>query len=184
MACVVALDCAVRMAAAGAIPADRAPRWAAARERARTVVQTACWSDVRGAYVRCPGDEGLDAGVLLTARVGVPDADGERTASTIAALRAELGSGPLLHRFSGAAEREAAFLPCSFWLAEALGTAGRADEAAALLDELTGLANDVGLYAEEVDPADGAFLGNFPQALCHLGFVTAACTLTQRGLPG
>jgi GH15 family glucan-1,4-alpha-glucosidase len=184
MACVVALDCAVRMAEAGAIPAGHAAHWAAAREQARAVVQGPCWSDARGAYVRCPGGEDLDAGVLLTARVGVPDAGGERMASTTAALRAELGSGPLLYRFSGAAEREGAFLPCSFWLAEALAAGGRADEAAALLDELTGLANDVGLYAEEVEPADGAFLGNFPQALCHLGLVTAACTLTQRGLPG
>jgi GH15 family glucan-1,4-alpha-glucosidase len=123
------------------------------------------------------------AGVLLTARVGVPDAGDERMASTIAALRAELGSGPLLHRFSGAAGREGAFLPCSFWLAEALAAGGHADEAAALMDELTGLANDVGLYAEEIDPADGAFLGNLPQALSHLGLVSAACRLTERGLP-
>jgi GH15 family glucan-1,4-alpha-glucosidase len=184
MACVVALDCAVRMAEAGAIPAGHAPQWAAARERAREVVQTACWSDTRRAYVRCPGGEKLDAGVLLTARVGVPEPGDERTASTIAALRGELGSGPLLYRFSGGAAQEGAFLPCSFWLAEALAAGGRADEAAALIDELTAMANDVGLYAEEVDPADGAFLGNFPQALCHLGLMTAACRLTERGLPG
>jgi GH15 family glucan-1,4-alpha-glucosidase len=183
MACVVALDCAVRMAEAGAIPRAHGPHWAAAREQAREVVQTACWSDDRGAYVRCPGGAELDAGVLLTARVGVPDASDERMASTIAALRAELGSGPLLHRFTGAAEREGAFVPCSFWLAEALAAGGRADEAGALMDELAGLSNDVGLYAEEIDPADGAFLGNFPQALCHLGLMTAACSLTERGLP-
>jgi GH15 family glucan-1,4-alpha-glucosidase len=183
LACVVALGCAMRMAEAGAIPAGNAPRWAAERERARAFVQERCWSDARGAYVRCPGSDGLDAGVLLTARVGVPDAGDERTASTIAALRTELGSGPLLHRFSGAQEREGAFLPCSFWLAEALAAAGRADEAAELLDQLTGLASDVGLYAEEVDPADGAFLGNLPQALSHIGLIAAACTVTARGLP-
>jgi GH15 family glucan-1,4-alpha-glucosidase len=177
LACVVALDCAVRMAEAGAIPAEGVPRWAAERERARAFVHEHCWSERRRAYVRAPGSDELDAGVLLTARVGVPEPDG-RMASTIEALRAELGRGPLLYRFTGLAEREGAFLPCSFWLAEALATAGRADEAAALLDELAGLANDVGLYAEEIDPADGAFLGNFPQALSHLGLITAACAVT------
>jgi GH15 family glucan-1,4-alpha-glucosidase len=170
------------MAQAGAIPPDRAPAWAAERERARHVVETACWSEARRAYARCPGSDELDAGVLLTARVGVPEAD-ERMASTIAALRRELGSGPLLYRFTGAAEREAAFLPCSFWLVEGLAGVGRDDEAAALLDELIGLANDVGLFPEEIDPLDGAFLGNVPQALSHLGLVTAACRLDARGLP-
>jgi GH15 family glucan-1,4-alpha-glucosidase len=180
MACVVALDCAVRMAGAGAIPAASVPRWEAERERARAFVSEQCWSDARQAYVRSPGSEELDAGVLLTARAGVPEAD-ERMASTVAALRAELGRGPLLYRFTGAIEREGAFLPCSLWLAEALVTAGRVDEAGALLEEIVGLANDVGLYAEEVDPADGAFLGNFPQALCHLGVISAACAVAGAG---
>jgi GH15 family glucan-1,4-alpha-glucosidase len=176
MACVVALDCASRMARAGAIPDGAVARWEAERERARAFVHERCWSEARRAYVRAPGSEELDAGVLLTARVGVPEPD-ERMAATVAALRAELGRGPLLYRFTGAIEREGAFLPCSFWLAEALATAGRAEEAAALLDELTALANDVGLYAEEVDRSDGAFLGNFPQALSHLGLITAACAI-------
>jgi GH15 family glucan-1,4-alpha-glucosidase len=166
------------MAGAGAIPAAAVPRWEAERERARAFVSEQCWSEARQAYVRAPGSEELDAGVLLTARVGVPEAD-ERMASTVAALRAELGRGPLLYRFTGAIEREGAFLPCSLWLAEALVTAGRVDEAGALLDEVVGLANDVGLYAEEVDPADGAFLGNFPQALSHLGLITAACAVAE-----
>jgi GH15 family glucan-1,4-alpha-glucosidase len=178
MACVVALDCAVRMARAGAIPAGSAPRWEAERERARAFVVEHCWSDARQAYVRWPGSEELDAGVLLTARVGVPAPD-ERMASTVAALRAELGRGPLLYRFTGAVDREGAFLPCSLWLAEGLVTAGRVDEAGALLQEIIGLANDVGLLAEEVDPSDGAFLGNFPQALCHLGLITAACAVAE-----
>jgi GH15 family glucan-1,4-alpha-glucosidase len=157
------------------------PRWEAERERARAFVHERCWSEARRAYVRTPDSEELDAGVLLTARVGVPEPD-ERMAATVAALRAELGCGPLLYRFTGAIEREGAFLPCSFWLAHALAEAGRGEEAAALLDELVGIANDVGLYAEEIDPSDGTFLGNFPQALCHLGLITAACAVTEAGV--
>jgi len=39
--------------------------------------------------------------------------------------------------------------------------------------------NDVGLLAEEVDPASGALLGNFPQAFSHIGLVNAAWAISQ-----
>jgi GH15 family glucan-1,4-alpha-glucosidase len=95
--------------------------------------------------------------------------------ATIDAIRSQLGAGgPLLYRYSGMQEQENAFLACSFWLAEALALGGRVDEAAAIMDEMTALANDVGLYSEEMEPSSKSLRGNLPQALTHLALISAA----------
>ena len=78
-------------------------------------------------------------------------------------------------------EGEGVFLPCSFWLVDNYVLQGRHQEARPLYDRLAGLANDVGLYSEEYDPASGRMLGNMPQAFTHLAAVRAATLVT--GLP-
>ena len=48
-----------------------------------------------------------------------------------------------------------------------------------MFEKLAGFANPLGLYAEEIDPASGHHLGNFPQALTHASLVQAARTLGE-----
>jgi GH15 family glucan-1,4-alpha-glucosidase len=175
--CWTALDRAVRLADAGQVAVRHRHRWEQERDAVADWVRTHCWSDAKRAYTFYAGTDDLDAAVLLSARIGFDR--GERMASTIEALRAELGVGPLLYRYTGMVGKEGAFLACSFWLVEALALTGRAGEAGSLMDELCALANDVGLYSEEMDPRTGAMLGNFPQALTHLALVNAAAMASE-----
>ncbi len=177
--CWVALDRACRLAERGALP-DRTSRWREEGRAIRSFIETRCWSRTKQAYTRRADTDELDANVLLGAVFGYDHP--KRFESTIDAIRAELGrgDGPYLLRYTGEdgfTGGEGAFLACSFWLADALARCGRLDEACGLMEELVDAANDVGLYSEEIDPATGAFLGNFPQALTHLSLVTAAVTI-------
>ena len=184
MMCSVALDRASRLAADGHIPAKNASRWQAEASEIRRFISDRCWSSERQSYVRFPGASESDASILLPILIGYgADAERQRLMATVANIRAELGTGPYLHRYrgeDGLPGGEGAFLACSFWLVDALARLDRIEEASELMEELLAQSNDVGLYAEEIDLASGAFLGNFPQGLVHLALINAAVTL-QRG---
>jgi GH15 family glucan-1,4-alpha-glucosidase len=174
LACWVALDCALHLAEQDLCPRGHVDRWRRERDAISSFVETECWSDARGSYVRATGGDELDAACLLAARREYGGVTPERVHSTVDAVRRELARGPLVFRFTGAEHEEGAFVGCSFWLIEALARTGRREEATALMDELVALANDVGLFSEQIDPESHEFLGNFPQGLSHLALATAA----------
>jgi GH15 family glucan-1,4-alpha-glucosidase len=182
MMCWVALDRADRLANVGQIPSRNIERWRSEADSIASFIEGRCWSSSKQSYTQAADTEDLDASVLLGAKFGYGDPAGPRFSRTIDAIRRELGRGPFLYRYLGDDNlrgEEGTFLCCSFWLAEVLGLAGRRTEAVDLLNELVGLENDVGLYAEEVDPTTSAFLGNFPQALTHLALISTATSLTR-----
>jgi len=83
----------------------------------------------------------------------------------------------------GLTVREGVFLPCSFWIVDALVLMGRQDEARTLFERLLEVQNDLGLLAEEFDPQEGRLLGNFPQAFTHVGLVNSAYNLANHSGP-
>jgi GH15 family glucan-1,4-alpha-glucosidase len=176
MMCAVALARACELAAAGLLPAKNVERWRHEQARIREFVETRCYSHSKASYVRSAGEEELDAALLLAVLAGYDDPGSPRLRGTVDAVRRELGRGPLLYRW---ADEPGAFLACSFWLADAYARQGRLEEAGTLIDELVGLANDLGLYAEEMQAETGEFLGNFPQGLTHLGLINAAVSFAR-----
>jgi GH15 family glucan-1,4-alpha-glucosidase len=104
--------------------------------------------------------------------------------STIARIHDELAQDGLLYRYphgtdDGFSSQEGAFGICSFWDEETFARQGQLDEARDNLDLTLSYANDLGLFAEEIDPDTGTFLGNFPQAFTHVGLINAALTLEK-----
>jgi GH15 family glucan-1,4-alpha-glucosidase len=178
----LALDRAARIAQRrGGRAAARAGAWLAARDRIADDVRRKGYDDDLGAYTAAYGSADLDAAVLVLPIVGIEPDGSPRVTSTIDAIRTNLGAGgPLLYRYlgdDGLEGREGAFLPCSFWLVQALARIGRRSEAHDLFDELVALGGKLGLYAEEMDPDTGEQLGNFPQALTHAALLQAALAL-------
>ncbi len=176
ISCWQALSRAGELAELGHLPAHCLERWQNERDRIAEWIQANCWSETRQAYVFYAGSDQLDASLALAVRFGFDGRD--RLSSTMDAIRGELGSGPFLYRYSGAADEEGAFLACSFWMSEALCLLHRREEAEALFREiLARLPPNTGTLAEMVDPATGEHLGNTPQGLSHLALIHAACTL-------
>jgi GH15 family glucan-1,4-alpha-glucosidase len=185
----LALDRAIRIATArGDRRERRRRRWTSARDALAEEVCSRGFDRAQGAYTGAYGSTALDASVLLPV-IEFEPAQSPHVVGTVDAIRRRLGAGgPLLYRYppgtDGLVGGEGAFLPCSFWLVQALARTGRHGEAEALFDELLSLGGPLGLYGEEMDPATGEHLGNYPQALTHAAVVQAALALGSANATG
>jgi GH15 family glucan-1,4-alpha-glucosidase len=178
----LALDRALRIADTHHVSARRQRRWHVERDAIACEVRARGFDAARDSYTRSYGSADLDAALLVLPLLGLEEVDSPRVTSTIDAIRVELSAGgPLLYRYppgrDGLAGTEGAFLPCSFWLVQALAHTGRHAEATALFETLLDRGSELGLFAEEMDPVTGAQLGNFPQAFTHAALVLAAVAL-------
>ncbi|HLG88232.1 MAG TPA: glycoside hydrolase family 15 protein [Alphaproteobacteria bacterium] len=159
-------------------------RWRKVRQEIHDDVCAHGFDSERNCFTQYYGSEELDAALLLIGQVGFLSPNDPRYHGTIQAIERELMQDGLVRRYStasavdGIAGDEGAFLACSFWLCDAYALCGRYTEARALFERLVGLANDLGLLAEEYDPAEKRLLGNFPQAFSHIALINAAHTLT------
>ena len=125
----------------------------------------------------------VDAALLLMGCLGYKDPRHPRMRATLDRIRERLGRDGLLYRyergFDDLASAEGAFGICSFWAIDNLAKRGDVDAAREAFEHVLSYANDVGLFAEEIDVETGAALGNFPQAFTHVGLINAAMALTE-----
>jgi len=178
----VAFDRAVKMAERSSLRGNL-ERWRALRDQIHAEVCRNGYDASRNTFVQSYGSDDLDATLLLLPQVGFLPASDPRIVGTVEAVQQDLMVDGLVLRYrpkdikDGLPGEEGAFLACSFWLADALIMIGRIDEAQELFERLIALRSDVGLLAEEYDPRERRFLGNFPQAFSHVALINTAHNL-------
>lgn len=161
--------------------------WRALRTAIHDRVMQEGYDPVRNSFLQSFGGSELDASLLLIPAVGFLPAGDPRMVGTVRAIEQDLLRDGFVLRYrtqsnvDGLPPGEGAFLACTFWLVDCYAMQGRRSEAEALFERLVGLCNDVGLLAEEYEPAAGRLVGNFPQAFSHVALVASAMTLLNGG---
>jgi GH15 family glucan-1,4-alpha-glucosidase len=179
----VALDRAVKAVEQFGL-AGPVGRWRPLRDEIHAEVCREGYDAERKTFTQYYGSSELDASLLMIPLVGFLPPSDPRVAGTVDAVRRELLHDGFVRRYSTSAEvdglpaGEASFLTCTFWLADNLALLGRRREARRLFERVLDLRNDLGLLSEEYDATARRLVGNFPQALSHVGLVNTAYNLT------
>jgi GH15 family glucan-1,4-alpha-glucosidase len=160
-------------------------RWRKVRQQIHDDVCARGYDEGQNSFVQYYGARELDSALLMIPLVGFLPASDPRVIGTVRAIERTLMTEGFVRRYSidnaidGLPPGEGVFLPCTFWLADNYVLANRHRDAEQLFERLLGLCNDVGLLSEEYDVADNRLLGNFPQALSHIGLINTAINLTR-----
>jgi GH15 family glucan-1,4-alpha-glucosidase len=179
----VALDRGVRIAEELSLESDTAT-WRAARDAVHAEIMERGWSEKRQSFLQSYDEDALDAAALAIPMFRFLSWDHPRVHGTVLAVARELTTqdGELVYRYrhpDGLEGEEGAFSICTFWLAQALAMIGERERAERVFRRMLRHANHVGLYSEEIDPASGEFLGNFPQAFTHIALINCAAALAR-----
>jgi GH15 family glucan-1,4-alpha-glucosidase len=165
-------------------------RWRAIADEIHAEVCERGFDRDLNSFVQAYGVNRLDASLLLIPLVGFLPADDPRIKGTLRAIEERLLiDDEFVLRYEpdnssdGLPPGEGAFLACSFWLVDNYILQGRYKDAQRLFERLLARCNDVGLLAEEFDPASGRMLGNFPQAYSHVGLINCALGLSRQTGP-
>ncbi|MFT3742117.1 MAG: glycoside hydrolase family 15 protein [Gammaproteobacteria bacterium] len=181
--CWIALDCGLKLAHHFQQDVPLA-KWRRLRRKIRQTIETEGYDAKRGIFIQAFGNPHLDGGLLLMPIIGFIEFDDERMIRTTDAIWKELQEDGLLLRYPRHTDdfksEEGVFLACSFWLVICLAKQNRFKFARKVFERALATGNHLGLFSEEYDTKTGQMLGNFPQALTHLSFITAALALQKK----
>jgi GH15 family glucan-1,4-alpha-glucosidase len=164
-------------------------RWRSLRDEIHRDVCDKGFDRELNSFVMCYGSQWLDASILMLPSVGFLPAHDPRVLGTLAAIEKNMMRDGFVLRHdpreisNEIQPIEGAFLACTLWLADAYVLAGEIAQAQILFDRVVGIANDVGLLAEEFDSGAGRQTGNFPQALTHIALINTAHNLSDAKKP-
>lgn len=182
--CWAALDGLLKLGADGHVRIDSAPLIEAKNE-IEGEIESRGFNTGIGSYTSEFDGDRVDAALLLIPMIGYRKAEHPRVRSTFDRIHERLGSNGLLYRYErnadGLSSPEGAFGICSFWAIQNLALRGDDRAGEDRLAQALAYANDVGLFAEEIDVKSGAALGNFPQAFTHVGLINAALSFNRPG---
>lgn len=183
--CWVAVDRAIKLSETSSLATSDVSHWRSTRDEIAQAILSEGYNAQAGAFTQAFGSAALDASVLAIPRVGFLPATDPRVISTFERIAEQLTRHGLVYRYrttesnDGLPGDEGTFALCSFWLVDNLAAAGRINEARQLFERVTSYANDVALFAEEVEPTTGELLGNFPQGFTHLALIQAAMSIAR-----
>jgi alpha,alpha-trehalase len=184
LACVSGLRAIAAAAAVGA-PGSHGHREAAQWSGLADTIAASLGDAVHpsGRWQRAPGDERVDAALLMPMIRGGFAPDDPRNLATVEAVRRELAADGYVYRFRhdgrSLDQAEGAFLLCGFWMALAEHACGNPVAAAHWFERNRSACGPAALYTEEYDVHQRQLRGNMPQAFVHAGLLECAVTLSR-----
>ena len=179
--CWVALDRGIKIAERHELQAPL-ETWKTVRDQIKKDILKNGFDEKLNSFVQCYGSKEIDASLLLLGLTGFLPIDDARIQGTIQGCRQQLMDHGFMRRYRSSDSlkgTEGAFLICNFWLVECLALSGNIQDAEAVLKKSIEASNSLWLFSEEYDPTAKLMLGNFPQAISHIGFINAVTTLNQ-----
>lgn len=156
-------------------------RWRELRDRLAAEIEDRGYSHELGSCTQTYDSSEVDASLLQLPHTGYLPYDDPRMLGTVARIEEQLTTAEgYVHRYhtgaglDGLEGSEYTFVICTFWLVEQYANSGRLEDAEPLMALMVAQGGELGLLAEQYDPASGRLAGNYPQAFSHLGLIRAS----------